>query len=162
MKLIIAAASVGSKKFYDIDRRVYKFVSSVWEFYDLAEQIKAGSNRKDGMKPVWSEEQASEMLCSEAMQDLFQANYSSPYEDEDRRASNEPRPSGSGQRNKRKRPQNDSPFMSKKFLQNYWWNYLLRKVEFMRLGAKNPLNGAGNLNRSGGTAVEYDTTLAFN
>ena len=32
----------------------------------------------------------------------------------------------------------------------------------MRLGAKNPLNGAGNLNRSGGTAVEYDTTLAFN
>jgi len=95
--------------------RAEKLVSSVCEFYELADQIKTGSNRKDG--PAWSEEQAREMLCAESMQDWFQASYSSPYEGEDRRASNESRNSGSGQRKKRK--QQTSSFMSKKFLQNY-------------------------------------------
>jgi hypothetical protein len=51
----------------------------------------------------------------ESMQDLFQANYSSPYEGEDRQANID-----SFASNKRKRSQSSSKgFLSKSFLENY-------------------------------------------
>ena len=64
--------------------RTDQLISSIDEARELAEEFKSGGGkRKDEARPVWSGEQAKEMLQMEAMQDLFHSHYSSPYEGED-------------------------------------------------------------------------------
>jgi hypothetical protein len=95
--------------------RAQKLVSSISETFELAEKVRSSCNRRDWNNQVWSGEQCREMLSMEAMQDLFQANYSSPYEGEDRQVTIDGYAS-----NKRKRNQSSSKaFMSKSFLENY-------------------------------------------
>jgi hypothetical protein len=95
--------------------RAQKLVSSISETFELAEKVRSSCNRRDWNNQVWSGEQCREMLSMESMQDLFQANYLSPYEGEDRQAT-----INSFASNKRKRNQSSSnSFMTKRFLENY-------------------------------------------
>jgi len=95
--------------------RADQLISSINEAFELANEVRSGSGKlKDDLKPVWSSEQAKEMLQMEVMQDLFQANYSSPYEGEGNR-------SGRNESFLRKKRKSNSEmnFMSKQFLENY-------------------------------------------
>ncbi len=94
-------------------KRAQQLLESVSETFELAEEVLGGSsNRRDPVKPVWSEEQAREILSVESMHDHFQAYYSSPYNGEDRQATIE-----ACNANKQKKKGNS--FMSSSFLQNY-------------------------------------------
>lgn len=96
--------------------RTQQLMASINETYDLAEDFgKASAKRREAAKPFWSEEQAREMLSVETMQDLFQANYSSPYEHEDRQACIE----ACSERSNKKKHSSTLSFHSKSFLENY-------------------------------------------
>ena len=95
-------------------KRAQQLLGSVAETFELAEEVLVGSaNRRDPVKPVWSEEQAREVLSVESMHDQFQAYYSSPYDGEDRQATIEA--CNSNKQNKK----GNNAFMSSSFLENY-------------------------------------------
>jgi hypothetical protein len=95
-------------------KRAQQLLGSVAETFELAEEVLGGSmNRKDLVKPVWSEEQAREILSVENIQDQFQAYYSSPYDGEDRQATIEACNSNKHQK------KGKNSFMTSEFLENY-------------------------------------------